>query len=104
MDPYTRDIGTTISKTGSARKSGQTVHLTKVSIKEVSSMVKEHLLGLMEVITQGCLSITSSRGRVLIVGATEESFKESGRKIKWKEREFSNGLMDESILENTKMT
>lgn len=67
-----------------------------------AKMAEEFLLGLMEMYMKGNLEITKWKELVFLSGETS-NMKGNGMTAKWMDKENSDGMMEENILELIKM-
>lgn len=104
MEPDTKATGKKTSNMEKASKHGLMVPATKVITWKARSMVKVNSPGLMEALIMGNSLRITLTGSVSMNGQTEESSKESGKIIKWKEEEFSLGPTTGDTRENISMT
>jgi hypothetical protein len=98
------ETGKMINNMAAARKRG----LIKLFIKEIISMGKnmerEHFYGKMTVVMRVNSLKTTFKVSVNISGKMVGPMKVSGKIIRWMEKEFLHGLMEEDMKDNTRTT
>jgi hypothetical protein len=85
-------------------KDGLMEHLTRDIIIKVKSMAGVNLLGLIKVLSLEILLITTFMEVVFTNGQMEESLMEIGKTTRWKVMERLHGQMAEDMWDNILMT